>query len=76
MMQTVTLDEAETQLFDLIAAAAAGEEVFITAQGDVSVPLVPHRTGKPKRQFGSAKGLITMALDFDEPLEDFREYQE
>ena len=29
-----------------------------------------------KRTFGSAKGLIEMADDFDEPLEDFREYME
>jgi hypothetical protein len=28
------------------------------------------------RRFGSAKGLIEMAEDFDEPLEDFREYEE
>lgn len=27
-------------------------------------------------QFGSAKGMITMADDFDAPLEDFREYME
>ena len=27
------------------------------------------------RQFGSAKGLIVMADDFDEPLLDFNEYQ-
>lgn len=25
-------------------------------------------------RFGSAKGLITMSDDFDEPLEDFKEY--
>ncbi|MEA2604346.1 MAG: hypothetical protein QOF89_5338 [Acidobacteriota bacterium] len=27
-----------------------------------------------QRTFGSAKGLIRIADDFDEPLEDFREY--
>ncbi len=27
-----------------------------------------------KRTFGSAKGLIKIADDFDDPLEDFREY--
>ncbi len=32
---------------------------------------------RPKqRTFGSAKGLIKIAEDFDEPLEDFREYME
>ena len=27
-----------------------------------------------KRQFGAGKGVITMTDDFDEPLEDFKEY--
>lgn len=31
---------------------------------------------KPKPQFGSAKGLITIGPDFDEPLEDFKPYTE
>lgn len=33
---------------------------------------------KPKhlRQFGSAKGMIRMTEDFDEPLEDFAEYMQ
>ncbi|HEY0075039.1 MAG TPA: DUF2281 domain-containing protein [Abditibacteriaceae bacterium] len=81
-MQTVTLDEAKTQLTDLIDAATAGEEVFIT-KGAVSVQLVPLGKATPakpckpcKRHFGSAKGLVSMAIDFDEPLEDFQEYRQ
>lgn len=31
---------------------------------------------KPRRKAGSAKGLITIAEDFDEPLADFEEYME
>ena len=31
---------------------------------------------KPKPQFGSAKGLITIGPDFDEPLEEFKPYME
>ncbi len=75
-MQTVTLDEAKTHLVDLIEAAAAGEEVFIQKNENVSVQLVPRAVKRRKRQFGSAKGLISMAPDFDEPLEDFKEYME
>lgn len=30
---------------------------------------------RPRRQPGSAKGLIEMASDFDEPLEDFEAYR-
>ena len=75
-MQTMTLDEAKTHLVDLIEAATAGEEVFIKKNEDVSVQLVPRIVKKRRRQFGSAKGLISMAPDFDEPLEDFKEYME
>ncbi len=73
-MQTVTLDQAKTHLSDLIEAAAAGEEVFITTAEDLAVQLVPRVVKKRKRQFGSAKGLISMAPGFDEPLQDFTEY--
>ena len=75
-MQTMTLDEAKTHLVDLIEAAAAGEEVFIRKNEDLSVQLVPRVVKKRRRQFGSARGLISMAPDFDEPLEDFKEYME
>ncbi len=75
-MQTMTLDEARTHLVDLIEAAAAGEEVFIKKNEDLAVQLVPRPVKRRKRQFGSAKGLISMAPDFDEPLEDFKEYME
>jgi antitoxin (DNA-binding transcriptional repressor) of toxin-antitoxin stability system len=73
-MQTLTLDEAKTRLADLMEAAAAGEEVFIRKDEDFSVQLVPRVLKRRKRQFGSARGLIEMAPDFDELLEDFNEY--
>lgn len=31
---------------------------------------------KKQRTFGSAEGMIEMSEDFDEPLEDFREYSQ
>lgn len=31
--------------------------------------------GKRRRQAGSAKELVTISDDFDEPLEDFKEYR-
>lgn len=73
-MQTVSLDEARTHLVDLFDAAAAGEEVFITKNNDLSVQLVPRPVKRRRRHFGSAKGLISMAPDFDGPLDEFDEY--
>jgi len=37
---------------------------------------IPNASEKPKPKFGSAKGLIHIAPDFDEPLEDFKPYME
>ena len=73
-MQTVTMEEAKTNLASLIEAAFAGEEIFISKNQEISVRLVPQVVKKQKRQFGSAKGLISMAPGFEEPLEDFKEY--
>jgi hypothetical protein len=40
----------------------------------VAIPDKKEKKKKRKRGFGSAKGLIKMAPDFDEPLEDFKDY--
>ncbi len=62
-------------LSDLIDAAVNGEEVVIAKDEQHLVKLMPvSRVNASRPQFGSAKGLITMSDDFDEPLEDFEEY--
>jgi antitoxin (DNA-binding transcriptional repressor) of toxin-antitoxin stability system len=38
------------------------------------VKLVPVAETRQQPRFGSAKGLLTMADDFDRPLDDFDEY--
>ena len=72
-MQTITVTEAAERLSDLIDAALRGEEIIIT-KGDRSVvKLMPTQPVK-NRQPGSAKGQVWMSDDFDEPLEDFKDY--
>ena len=73
-MQQVKLDEASTQLPTLIDAAMRGEVVLITTEVERTVQLVPVERNKRPRRPGSAKGLIEIADDFDEPLDEFREY--
>lgn len=73
-MQQVDIEEAKTSLPALIDAAVKGEEVVIAKDGEHVVRLVPVSRAKRAPLFGSAEGLITMADDFDEPLEDFEEY--
>jgi antitoxin (DNA-binding transcriptional repressor) of toxin-antitoxin stability system len=73
-MHQVKLDEAKTHLLDLIEAAIRGEDVFIVKDDQQTVQLVPVELPERRPQFGSAKGLIVIADDFDAPLADFNEY--
>ena len=73
-MHQITVEDAKSNLPDLIDTAINGEEVVITKDAQHIVKLVPVSQAKPRPQFGSAKGLISMSDDFDGPLEDFAEY--
>jgi len=75
-MQRVGIDEAAKRLAELVDAAIGGEDVFIVMDAERIVQLVSVKQPGRRRVAGSAKGLITMADDFDAPLEDFREYME
>jgi len=73
-MHTVGLKEAEWRLAELIDEVASGEEVAITREDGAAFKIVPVAPMPPSPKFGSAKGLVKMAEDFDEPLEDFQAY--
>jgi len=73
-MHQINIDEAKSNLPDLIDAAINGEEIVIAKDDQHVVKLVPISRNKPRPQFGSARGLISISDDFDEPLEDFAEY--
>lgn len=73
-MKTVTIAEAYEKLSELMDAALDGEEVIITKDNRTSIKLIPNINAKPRPKFGSARGLIKMSDDFDEPLEDFKDY--
>ena len=76
-MNTVTIEEAQAKLPELIEHLQAGEEMTITDQGK---PLA--RVKKTERtswpcQAGTAKDkILWIAPDFDAPLEEFKEYME
>ena len=73
-MQLIDVKEVQAQIFQIIEQASQGEEVIITKDEQPLVKLSSAIGFKKQRQFGSAKGLIKMADDFDEPLEEFRGY--
>ena len=73
-MHTVILKDAEGRLAELIDEVAKGEEVVITREDGATFKIVPVAPLVPYPKFGSAKGLVKMTEDFDEPLEDFQAY--
>ena len=67
-MHQVNLKEAEAILADLIEEAASGEEVVITRTDGASFKIVPLSEVGASPKFGSARGLIKMSDDFDQPF--------
>lgn len=70
----VELRGYEGDLAELVEKAALGEEVVITRDGEPIAQIVPLQRKKP-RESGTAKGMIIIPPDFDEPLEEFKDYQ-
>lgn len=75
-MQQVDITDAQTQINQLLQSALQGEEVIITCNNQPILKLIQILPVTKRRQRGSAKDQIWMALDFDAPLEDFKEYME
>jgi prevent-host-death family protein len=71
-MGQFNIADAKAHFSKLVQKAMLGEEAIVARENKPVVKLVPI---KPvKRKPGTGKG-IWMSADFDEPLEDFREYR-
>ena len=77
-MSTITLEEAQARLPELIAGLQPGEELFITRENLLVAKLIGQPKAAPaRRQLGTLKGtVLSMAPDFDAPLEEFKDYME
>ncbi len=74
-MSTVTLEEAQARLPELIDRLRPGEPLVITRNATpVARLVVEGPTTRPPRKAGSAKGVLTILQDDDEHLKDFAEY--
>ncbi len=70
--RTVSVQEAEKRLAELIGLAQQGDEIVIASDDQARVKLVPIFQKVKKRIFGQHRGKIRMGEDFDAPLpEDF-----
>jgi len=74
-MATISLEDAQAHLSELIASLQPGEVITITLNQQpiarLSAEQLPTRS---PRKSGSAKGLLKIVVEDDEHLEDFAEY--
>jgi antitoxin (DNA-binding transcriptional repressor) of toxin-antitoxin stability system len=77
IMPTVTIEEAQAKLLELIDGLLDGEELVITEKNQPIAKLSHSpRTSWPCQPGKSKEKSHWMAEDFDAPLEDFKEYIE
>ncbi len=76
MSATISVEEAQAKLKELIHQLAPGDEVVIIEDQQPVAKLVPASAPPRKtRQPGTLRGTVLyMAPDFNAPLEDFKEY--
>lgn len=71
MTLVVNIHNAKTQFSKLLERVASGEEVIIAKAGKPVARLVPFIEKKPQRVPGSARGIVTIENNFDDPLSEF-----
>ena len=76
-MSTMTIEEAQAKLSELIDKLAPGEEVILTRNEQPVAKLVgQQRPIRKPRRAGSAKGKLVILVEDDEHLKDFKDYVE
>lgn len=74
-MRQVTVYEAKTHLSELIRLALEGEEIIIRRGKKPVVKLVALTEARPARKIGMyPHAVVSIAEDFDAPLQDFEDY--
>jgi antitoxin (DNA-binding transcriptional repressor) of toxin-antitoxin stability system len=73
---SITLEEAQARLKEIIHQLSPGEELVITENQQVIAKLVAEQSPKSRLRPppGLGKGMISIVSDDDEHLKDFTEY--
>ncbi|HSS34184.1 MAG TPA: type II toxin-antitoxin system Phd/YefM family antitoxin [Solirubrobacterales bacterium] len=74
--ESFSIGEAKTYFSKLVRRVEAGEEIVVRRGSEPVARIVPLEKRGGVRGFGSMKGEIEIGPDFDEPLEEFAEYEE
>ena len=73
-MLQLTLNEAQNQLPEILKAAAEGQQVIIQNHDGKNFQIISLPIPSQHPQYGSAKGIVKMLDNFDDPIENFEDY--
>jgi antitoxin (DNA-binding transcriptional repressor) of toxin-antitoxin stability system len=73
-MQTVTLEEAQSHLAEIIDRLGPGDEVVVTRDDRPVARIRSERPAGPTPVPGRCRGMLTVVTEDDEHLRDFSEY--
>ncbi len=73
-MPTLTIDEVQSRLPQIIDALAPGEELVITRGNKPIARLTGELPIRKSRRAGNCQGMLVIMSDDDEHLKDFAEY--
>jgi antitoxin (DNA-binding transcriptional repressor) of toxin-antitoxin stability system len=73
-MSTITLEEAQAKLPELIDKLMPGEDVIIMRNDQPVARLVGQPSTKPQPVFGRGRGKVIIVSEDDDHLKDFEEY--
>ena len=78
MVKTVSIEEAQANLKELVGGLSKGDEIVITQDSQPVARLVGETRSRPSLpEPGLGRGeIIYISPDFDAPLEEFKEYME
>lgn len=74
MSTNVSIEEAQTNLEELIGSLGPGDEVVITKGNQPVAELRPVASERPRPQYGNCRGMLTIVAEDDDHLEDFKDY--
>ena len=75
-MARYNIAQAKAKFSELVEKAMAGKEIVIARANTPLLKLVPYHPSKRALAPGSARDhILSIAPDFDEPLDDFADYR-
>lgn len=75
-MPTMTIEEAQAKLPELIEALAPGEEIVLTRNARPVAKLVGQTADQPRPICGRGRGKLIVVSEDDEHLQGFEEYMQ